>query len=286
VILFFYLNLLMNRKDFWNDIIIENEETDKGHLSLDFFYNYLFYLEKNSKKGKVCSNFNLSKGVSFEILQDSFIINIRQKKPIYCIDEKYKKKIIDFLNTDKCNIIICPILINFTFNSKSTFHINVVIINKRNKTIQHFEPHGNSFIIDQENIHTNIPNLIKKLLKSIFDINLLTEPLKTIKEFNINSDYNDYYEFIEHDIPCGLQLKVSEFRNIGEGYCVGWVLLIIHCYLYNKGNVNYIVDYLLKNNNPKQLNNIIKKYVNMVYKHQKNTNLEIKKNNCQEYKYI
>lgn len=258
-------------KTFLNDIITEDEETPFPNLQMDAFYNYLFYLEQTSKKEKLCSNFN----DKFEIIKAPFLINISQK--IYYIENKYKIKITNFLNSQKCNIIICPIILGFQFEKSTKYHINLIIIDKNEKTIQHFEPHGNSFIINKNTIHNNISGYIKNILDREFKIKTLTPILKTLINMNVSgSDYDNYYDFIEHNIPCGLQSKVSHLRQPNEGFCVGWVLLIIHCYLYNKGSINFITTFLLDKFNSKELNSIILKYVNMVYNHMHNNNNIIK----------
>ena len=124
-------------------------------------------------------------------------------------------------------IIIIPVQIYF---SDLTGHSNVLIYRKKLNQIEHFEPHGQNYLINENDVYNKI---IKKWM-SVFIFRINTKLFK-IKEPAI--------KFIESSEVCpyidGLQNleDLSTLNKIAgvepEGYCVAWSMFFTELCLKN-----------------------------------------------------
>lgn len=135
------------------------------------------------------------------------------------------------------DFIIIPIIIYFT----TTCHFNVIIINKKKKFIEFYEPYGN--------VNDNLIKYIKDLMFFTFKFNEYT-----FHNANINPKTNK--------TQLGLQ-AFQELNIINEphGLCVGWCLLFIHYRILNPDlEVRFIIDFIIKFYG-NDLDNYIRKYL-------------------------
>lgn len=168
-------------------------------------------------------------------------INFNDLKYSYTID--FFNNINNCLNTQQYNRIFIPL--NLRFENK-TGHSNLIIIDKNEKTIYFFEPHGKVYGGEISEF-IDIKYHIISIVKNIFNLN----------EYNVHNVFD----------ACGpqeMQSYANTFIKSG-GFCLSWSLLIIHLLLLNnKVSVNDIITFIMSHTSDK-LNCYIQKYSTYVH---------------------
>ena len=225
-------------------------------LKSNFFYKFLNYLEKNSTTKTCYKNLNVE--------NSNIILDFVNKK--YFIAKNYENRLFDCINDSSINFIILPFSI--LRNSDSFGHFNIIIINKTDKKIEYFEPHGSSLspqLVQNKFIIKHILGIIHKLTRN-----------KII-----------HYKFSDAHILCpfGLQYKQESIFYIDEsldlikygpktekglmtgkyGLCVAWCLLCIHLRLLNPTvSIKHIIKNIFNKYNSYELNTYINKYIHLI----------------------
>ena len=226
---------------------LANEQSSLQNLPLNYFSNFLNYIEETKDIKKCYNNIHLE--------NSHLIINFYKFE--YKIPTQFFKEIKKCLQNKEINLIIIPIRLHFPRNIN---HYNVVIINKIDgKRIEYFEPHGTNFIFESVSA-----SLYKYKVYNTIQ-NILTQHLPL-----------NHYKFINANQQCprGLQFKQTQVFQTrppkNYGLCVAWCLLIIHLRILNpKISLGYIVETMLKYTST-ELHDIITKYIMFI--EQKQTN--------------
>jgi hypothetical protein len=230
---------------------LANEQSLLQKLPLNYFSNFLNYIEETKDIKKCYKNIHL---------ENSHLI-IDFYKFEYKIPTKFFTEIKKCLENKEINLIIIPISLHFPRNIN---HYNILIINKiEGKRVEYFEPHGTNFIFELPSMYEyKVYDTIQNILKQHLELNK--------------------YKFINANQKCprGLQFKQTQVFQIrppkNYGLCVAWCLLIIHLRILNpKISINYIVEIILYNNTPTELHDIITKYIKFVEKKHVNNNYNI-----------
>lgn len=163
------------------------------------------------------------------------------------VDFIYKIPNILLSTINKCKLnesvrfYVIPLRLNLTYKDA---HSNVVIVDNLYKTIEFFEPHGNTFMMAAPKPY-NIENHVKILLSRLFPI---------------RSQYYTYKNVQRH-CPMGLQSQ-QNIINPQSGHCLAWSLLFIHVRINNLFlSTDYIINYFNKHFNPIDLDTYMKRYI-------------------------
>lgn len=106
---------------------------------------------------------------------------------------------------------IIPIMLKFNENDS---HANVLIVDNNTKTIELYEPHGETFMS-----HTNL----------IFNI---VHHIKKVVQVLLHRRVHFHFKNVHQKCPLGLQAKQDSTVR-GGGFCVAWILFFIHVRLLN-----------------------------------------------------
>ena len=153
------------------------EEIYKTLNNENFCFLHDIYIHINSENKT--SRISLVKHVSRRFQQDNvdFDINIYKKNQI-----------------DACKSEIMAIPFNFQINNNQSSHANMLIINTKAKTLDHFEPHGTykgSSNIPQELINTQIDKLIDMLVdRRIYTVTHPDATCPNLQGFVRRSEWN------------------------------------------------------------------------------------------------
>jgi hypothetical protein len=121
-----------------------------------------------------------------------------------------------------------------------TAHSNVIIVDKKLKQIEYFEPHGLSFNLD--NSGYNLQNIVLQIVHNMF-------PLDSFTVKNVSSQ-----------CPIGPQ-SLQSVANPSSGHCLAWSLLFIHMRIINMNlNSDVVINYLSKFNGY-ELDVLIRRYI-------------------------
>lgn len=171
----------------------------------------------------------------------------------YEIPNQFYNNINQCINNDMIRFLIIPIFLKFT--SKSG-HANVIIIDKKNKTIEFYEPHGVVFSGSE-----TVFDLEKHIKSIIFAI------------LPLSSEY--MYINTHENCIIGLQ-SLQNVINPSSGHCLAWTLLIIHTRVLNiYMTTENIIDFFLTKFSLQELNTYIKRYINFVEQYAINTESKI-----------
>ena len=190
-----------------------------------------------SFKESVC---DIQSGVmNNKLLQSSIIVILKGNKTIVHLPTNFDKALI----TCKEQFIIVSVVIGF---GGSESHSNIFIIDKVNKEIEHFEPHGELFNIKTKDKKKQVfikdqAEKIKIIIKS------LAESLVPTYKFIPCLDYCPIIgpQSIEYED----KYKLSHCDN-GGGFCAVWSLLYIYLRLLNPTlKRSIIIKYVLDNVN-------------------------------------
>jgi len=214
------------------------------------FYLYLFKKYKSN-----C--FLHDKNLKRRILGMSILITEkyepRQVGEIQDQLDNLSKILVDCITNLDTKIIIVPV--QFIFSPVGG-HANVLIYRKNLNQLEHFEPHGRNFSIDQDDVNNKI---IEKWMK-IFVLKINTR-LQLIRQPEV--------KFIESSEVCpyvnGLQ-NLEGWSNLTiipgvepPGYCTAWSMFFTELCLKNPEIpssllINYIFQILLSMNNLQKMN--------------------------------
>lgn len=155
---------------------------------------------------------------------------------------KISKKMEDnLISCFKDDIIIIPIGITSPLLS-GIKHLNIILIDKKNKTFEYFEPLGknNSIFIPSIDVPGTIFNCISKILN-----------FKT-------------YQFINASETCPIGLQ--EIDNPKEYRCGAWCMFILYLKIYNRNmNISMITNAITSNlNKYVKLSDVIKKFMSFI----------------------
>jgi hypothetical protein len=224
------------------DIFLDHEDSDKksnniycANYAFDYDYNSeinettIFFINKNKLKDE-----DLKKTIYRNFTEDDDeleeIINKQNDN-----NNKLKKYIKQIINFSKKRFFVFSI--NKIWPDKSR-HQNLILIDKKNKTIEYYEPHGTSVKIYNSN----------KIFKSLFD---------DLKYKFISSD--------EYQKKFDIQYK---FSDIDEGYCV------LYCVWYGFLRINNpdidrkkIIEYMINSYVEVDCIHIFNKIQNIIKKH-------------------
>ena len=204
------------------------------HIQDSLYYIYLFRKYRNSCPIPVKSfNRNIpifNKPLTYDLKLNLITVNnIPNENALhdynqYLIDNC--RLVINCLQ-DK-DLVILPVVLNFTLNNPfRSAHANLLIFRKIKKTIEVFEPHGNSFK-GKQNRNINI-----NLAYHNF-IDLFNQELELIEQ--------EPYNLITSDNVCPFNLGLQGIENIyankireieGNGYCSLWSLYVCEMILMN-----------------------------------------------------
>lgn len=141
----------------------------------------------------------------------------------------------------KDDIIIIPIGINSPLLSNIK-HLNIILIDKKNKTFEYFEPLGknNSIFIPSIDVPGTIYNCISDILN-----------FKT-------------YQFINASDTCPIGLQ--EIDNPKEYRCGAWCMFILYLKIYNRSmSIPQITNVITSNlNKYVKLSDVIKKFMSFI----------------------
>ncbi|NDC95790.1 hypothetical protein EB118_21500 [bacterium] len=187
--------------------------TSLNYLTEDIFVQYLDILFKRKLGKHVCSTKLLSSNEYFiKIDITNLLINVSNK-----LLDKFRECLLD----PRTNYFIIPIHLRFpvyyqhnddtvsTFDTADTTmgHSNTVIINKGNREIELFEPHGEYFKGHPIQINTNL--LIKSTLNKL---------LPFTQDFTFKNAFQE----------CGYLAPQTS-----DSYCLAWTLMYIELKLLN-----------------------------------------------------
>ena len=164
-----------------------------------------------------------------------FLYNIKENKDLYFF--KYSEPFLSFdINKIKKGIItysskklfiseikkgltankqFIPIIFNITTNEGN--HANILLINKKNKTIELYEPHGSRV---SSSVLGGVVGAYKKKIRVLRDF--FRDILPSFQLINV-------VEFQQ-----GTAFQMLRDPNQHTGYCVTWTILFIHYRILNK----------------------------------------------------
>ena len=197
-----------------------NKGTGASHGEIDYHYqnysNIMDFLKK----------VNFSNICLFEIA--TIHLDIKDlKKGIFCLHDLgiFIKNIKMCL---KSKDILIPVILNLL--TKEGNHANILLINKKNKTIELYEPHGartSSSELDGE-------------------VGAYRKKVKALRKFwkNILSDYK-IINSVDYQKGTAFQMKQDPENH--SGFCVTWTILFVHYRLLNpKLQLPILIKYLAK----------------------------------------
>ena len=162
---------------------------------------------------------------------------------IYNFSNVFFNNINNCLNA-KYNRIFIPINIRLNDNKG---HSNLIIIDKNEKLIYYYEPHGKKFN----------HNLTKYIDIKLYCIKIIKDIFK-LHEYNTS----DVFDKCKYG-PQAIQSLSINFIN-KSGYCLSWSLLMMHLILLNSNiSINKIVSWV-NLISPHQLNCYIQKYTTYI----------------------
>ena len=227
-----------------SNIISLDDTTFSKYLEilLFLFYN-LNNVSKYVNKYKtlpIC-NFNFTNQTNYFIEIDLTTFEIK-------IPTEFLNEIINCISNNT-RILILPIRLdflnikqdynNFDYQTITSAHSNLIIIDNLWKTIEFFEPHGISLSHYTAEI-INIPNALENFIKHNFLL------------------YDYTFINVSQNCPIGIQSRQGEF-NPSAGHCLAWSLYFIMIRVLN-------MNYLPKNN--KSVSQRINEYISTYKPHE------------------
>lgn len=138
-----------------------------------------------------------------------------QKEDVIYIDtngDVYGGSLLNSITKRNSSLIFIPVKIKYTSN----FHLNILVIDNKNKTFTYYEPYGDYF----EYNNSSIVNIALYELKSY-----------------MLDNYKDYKYIDAHILnknkTLGVQRRSENFYHISEGYCVAWCLYLCYLQMFN-----------------------------------------------------
>ena len=205
----------------------------------------MFYLYLLKKYKSPCFLIEATGGDFWEILG----INLKIRE-VYSTDEsefinsyleRLAVKLVHCINND-VNIIIIPLGLTLYFSDGTTDgHANVLIYRKKFNHIEHFEPHGQTGLFDNEKLNNEKLNSSIELFLKIFveyvNIELFknktpaqVQDLKPIELIEANQvcPYLKGFQYVEDESTI---VKILELET--EGYCAAWSMFFTELCLKN-----------------------------------------------------
>lgn len=226
----------------YNKPELSDVESISDKLSTELFSKYLKLQSTKSNSYAYVKVENLT--INFYTLQ-------------YSVPIDFENKLTSYIKDKSVQIIIIPIELIYMNSS----HYNIMIINKKNKKYEYFEPMGQMY-------EHEIPYFI--VLEHIFDILMYNKFLgihfkfKDVHNLCPNRKGLQYKEHLIFQNKYGPLTKQGEqFGNFG--HCVAWSLLCAHLRILNPDiEIDEIISELFKNNSPEQLHSYIQKYIHLI----------------------
>lgn len=138
-----------------------------------------------------------------------------QNEDVIYIDtngDVYGGSLLNSITKRNSSLIFIPVKIKYTSN----FHLNILVIDNKNKTFTYYEPYGDYF----EYNNSSIVNIALYELKSY-----------------MLDNYKDYKYIDAHILnknkTLGVQRRSENFYHISEGYCVAWCLYLCYLQMFN-----------------------------------------------------
>lgn len=172
-------------------------------IFLTLKYNACFYKKDLLSINKI--GFNLRK------LEEIIYYNIDTK--ILKFSNELGKKIKELYNTENCRFIILNLYLNW--KSYSGSHAGLILIDKYNKTIERFEPHGSVHVTDDSKYSLDL-----KILQMLKYLNILDDEFKYYTPLNICP-----YQGIQNSLD--IQKDQEKIDYSLKGYCFFFCLLYL-----------------------------------------------------------
>lgn len=241
-----------------NNIILPNlqniNESESSNLSIDNFTKFIDKILFDTSyinnidpefKDQICI-------FTSNIYTDYYIlVNLPDYK--YEITNQFYNNINQCINNEIIRFLIIPVFLKFTSNSG---HANVIIIDKKNKTIEFYEPHG--IVFSGSETAFDLEKHVKSIIFAILPL-------------------SSEYEYINTHENCiiGLQ-SLQNVINPISGHCLAWTLLIIHTRVLNiYMTTENIIDFFLTKFSLQELNTYIKRYINFIEQYATTTESKI-----------
>lgn len=149
------------------------------------------------------------------------------------------------LNSTTYNRVFIPLNLRF---ENVAGHSNLIIIDKNEKKLYFFEPHGKMYDGEASNF-INITSHIIKIVQHVFNLH----------EYNM-------YNVLNNCGPQTIQSYCTKFIK-KEGFCLSWSLLIINLLLLNNTTpIKDVIGFLMSHSSDK-LNCYIQKYSSYVHEY-------------------
>ena len=200
----------------------------------------MFYLYLLKKYKSPCFLIEATTGYFWEILG----INLKVRE-FYSEDEsdfineyleRLAVKLVNCINND-VNIIIIPLGLTLYFSDGTEDgHANVLIYRKQFNHIEHFEPHGQTGLFDNEKLNSSI-NLFLKIFVEYVNIELFKNKtpaqLQDLKPVELieSSRVCPYLKGFQYEEDDSSILKIIELET--EGYCAAWSMFFTELCLKN-----------------------------------------------------
>lgn len=218
-------------------------ESNSLYLSEDLFTMYFDNIIKSS------FNINNNNICYFEsIFKTDYFITIDFVNFMYKIPNILLTSLKKCKNNPNIRFYILPLRLNFNYKNA---HSNIIIIDNYLMTIEHFEPHGESFL--GLNLPYNIQNHIQTLINKLY-------PFRS-----------RFYTFknVQSSCPRGLQSK-QNLANPSSGHCLAWSLLFIQTRINNLIlTSDYIINYFNTRFTNEELDSYMKRFIGFL----ENTNI-------------
>jgi hypothetical protein len=152
-------------------------------------------------------------------------------------EKKFGQSLATCFKNTKLNFIVLPIGIRFS--SGSGGHFNIILIDKKRKTIERFEPYGVETLDDLK-----IMTLFEKTIKGV--INKIDKGYKLLSGNKLCPE--EGLQFIEEkNIEKGVGTAI-DLDSDPIGYCIAWSIYYVDMRLKNREiNPNKLIKLLLKN---------------------------------------
>ena len=141
-----------------------------------------------------------------------------------------------YLNCKKNNkSLVIPLFLR----SKKGGHANILIMNHKNNTLEHFEPHGEIAKHLTENQNKKIDTELKRLVDTINLKNKDIEIKYVPRKLTCPTGFKSFQSLENEDVKTGEMFKVKEFGNYSvevkkdNGYCCAWSYLYLDFRLTN-----------------------------------------------------
>lgn len=185
---------------------ISNNISEFTYLEENFFVSFL---NKNISEFNSNNVDNIRGGESLKIEPfnpDEDVIYIDTNGDVY------SGSLLNTVTKRSSSLIFIPVKIKYISN----FHLNILVIDNKNKTFTYYEPYGDYFEYNNSSI--------------------VNTALYELKSYMLDN-YKDYKYIDAHILhknkTLGVQRRSEDFYHISEGYCVAWCLYLCYLQMFN-----------------------------------------------------